>query len=130
MGLFGKKKADYDWFHEGNQFFDVGEYLKAIDCYHEVSDKSVRLMLDAQRNTALCLVNLKRYQTALDMLNFVLKIDPDEYQSLTYRTKLLEKMDKPDEFNASYIQLMAYRQKEFPNEDPEEWYRSNPYLNS
>lgn len=124
MGLFGKKKQDYDWFSEGNECFDADQYLDAIHCYQKVGDKSVRLMLDTYRNMGLCWQHLEQYETAVSCFNFVLKIDPDEYQSLIYRTKLLEKTGPIKEFNESMSQLIALRKKVFPEEDFNEWYKN------
>ena len=124
MKLFKKKEDDYDLFHKGNQLYDKKELHQAIDCFHKISDKNVRLMVDTHRMLGLCFIGLKSYESALLNFNFALEVDPNEYQTLIFKTKLLEELDNRTEFRESYATLMALRQEEFPDEDPEKWYES------
>jgi glycosyltransferase involved in cell wall biosynthesis len=67
----GENKA-FDYFNFGNEYFSIGEYLKALDSYLEAYKLKKDFRLSWVSTTLvqmiICLINLKRYNDALNVI--------------------------------------------------------------
>jgi tetratricopeptide (TPR) repeat protein len=80
------QKTKEQWFEEGYNHYNAGEYQKALDDY----DRAIQLdpqYTDAYHNRGRVYYDLKEYQKALADYDSALQLDPNYTQAKDYREK-------------------------------------------
>jgi len=100
MGLFGKRKSARDWFNEGNDFYDKGNFLDAIECFDKVIlDKKIhgKNIAVALNSKGRCIAKLEDFETAVKCFELAIGIDSESSDALFGKAKALQSMGQDDE---------------------------------
>ena len=90
-----------DWLKEGNDYFDKGNYSKAIECY----DKAIALKPNdavVYYNKGLTLYNLGKYQEAIACYDKAIELKPNDAVDYCNKGNALDELDRHDEAIACY----------------------------
>ena len=77
----------------GNQFFYLGKYDYAIECYDKILQMDVRYF-EAILNKAFTLNKLGRYSEAIDWYDKALKIHPNHVNALNNKGEIMYKLER------------------------------------
>jgi tetratricopeptide (TPR) repeat protein len=80
----------------GNQFFYLGKYNYAIECYDKILEIDVN-DLEVILNKALTMNKLGRYSEAIDWYDKALKTEPKHINALNNKGQVLYKLEEYDE---------------------------------
>ena len=100
MGLFGKRKSARDWFEEGNDFYDKGNFFDAIECFDKVildkkiHGKNIAVVLNSKGR---CIANLEDFETAVKCFDLAIEIDSESSDALFGKADALQNMGQDDE---------------------------------
>ena len=90
-----------DWFKEGNDWRDKGEFLKAIECY----DEAIRLKPDdaaAYNNKGVALSALGRKEEAIECYDEAIRLKPDNAAAYNNKGNALSALGRKEEAIACY----------------------------
>ena len=100
MGLFGKRKSARDWFEEGNDFYDKGNFFDAIECFDKVIlDKKIhgKNIAVALNSKGRCIAKLEDFETAVKCLELAIEIDSESSEALFGKADALPSMCQDDD---------------------------------
>ena len=62
-----------NYFNEGNNFYNIQDYERAIDCYKKSASQNINEAC-AYYNSGVCFIKLKKFDDAIEILNRALSI--------------------------------------------------------
>lgn len=99
-----------------NQYYSNGEYEKAASLYQSLYEKERSNEFYFQRLTE-CLITLKKYEDAKDIINAELKKNPEDVSLLVSLGNLFDRTSQPDFANKSYADAINKLNKNPNNTD-------------
>jgi tetratricopeptide (TPR) repeat protein len=105
-----------EWLEEGDRFFQLEEFKKAVEAYEKVSEFHPQYATACYRK-GRGLRKLERYQEALEAYDEVLKREPKNEQAWNYRGFALDELDEYEDALKAYERAAKLDSRYF-----EAWY--------